>query len=486
MGDHADLCEVVDGDVNSLGGTGESGSKVETRVARRVCRKCRVSQDFIFGASSGLELPSKPMSKSVLPLDHNAVLRRMLYLSCGRSQLTPRNLQAWSVFLRGLGTANPQNERPNNARRPHEAAGGHYATSRRDIPEDGLEYKAESFSRSRHNSRSNGSRRSRGIVPFERNNDKLREILPESDDRSTVTPKELAAFRRLQALATAKSSEPAIEAADPEMPAPSHMKKTSPSRIRRTAGFSGLDALLDKSPAANTKSEKPGKAHEADSSKQDDLASSEEQERWKLKVNSIYGNTVSAIKAAHSDHQIWEILQREVFQPIKELDLDGPRIQLGGFPLADPEEMLDSEVVRLDPIDIIGANFANILRDAAEVLRTSFPNSPIQWSLIAELRRLGPTCFALGVTTDLYNFALEHVLLQDSNLSAGLDILDEMDREVIEPNVQTMEILGKVVKQAKAISDGHYGSAAKAVWSTERNQVALTEFRYRVKTSKGS
>lgn len=191
-----------------------------------------------------------------------------------------------------------------------------------------------------------------------------------------------------------------------------------------------MDALLDNPPATSGRSGKAVKVKSMDSHVEAQLAASEEQERWKLKLNDVYEHTVSAIKNAHSDHQIWEILQRDVFLPITSLDLDGPRIKLEGFPTTDPEEMLDSEVVRLDPIETIGANFANILRDAAETLRTVFPNSPIQLSLIAELRRLGPTCFALGVTSDLYNFALEHVLLQDSNLSAGLDILDEMDREV--------------------------------------------------------
>ncbi|GAM85514.1 hypothetical protein ANO11243_035210 [Dothideomycetidae sp. 11243] len=423
-------------------------------------------------------------------------------LQCGYDALgsSARNLQAWRIHLRRLATSSAQQSRePSDAlvardqhnkvqavsehrREQGKSRFGKSQSAKSDWDDRTLGYGREEAKAS-----FKAATRRAGSIPFEN----FRHMVPQqriNPLESTVTRREGAAFRRLQDLKT-RSTSPA------ESPRPIVKRMAAPEPARRSTALSGLDDLLDsiegEAVGIPVTDNKPGKqAGKTNTAAQSQVTFPPEKKRagnpqlkerrkWRLNQNSAYRITAQEIKTADSDVQIWEILQKEVFKAVAELHLESPTMKLGDYPSDKMEQFFDLGVVLVDPLETIGSNFAHILSLAAEVLRTRFPTSPLQLSLIPELRKLGPTYFALGVTTDLYNHALEHALKQEQDLPGGLDILDEMDREVIEPNRKTLDVLSAVVHQARLISRGEYGQAVRMLWQTERNRTALKEFKYR-------
>ncbi|KAF2152751.1 hypothetical protein K461DRAFT_278999 [Myriangium duriaei CBS 260.36] len=404
----------------------------------------------------------------------------MLQSGCDRIGASARCLQSWQIHLRRLATAaehyqdRPHSNTPTTRQRRGRAADIYRGAS----PVRGdAGHPSFAITRTPVDSSFNDSQyRPRASIPFEN----FRHVLPQQTGtdalNTTVTRREGRAFKKLQDL---RSHPSAFSETPTSRPPPSNQRLPV-----RSSSASALDHLLD-----SIQAEASGAARATSvkrSSEPDRVDSSSVQRRhemdpelakrpeWRLDDNNAYSKTVLDIQSADSDLEIWQILQRDVFKPAAQLHLDGPSEQVADFPT------IHSGSVQVDALRTIGTSFAQILIVAAEALKKSFPTSPVQTSLIPELRKLGPSYFALGVTTELYNYALSHAIKQDQDLSAGLDILDEMDREVIEPNEKTLEILRYITQQARRTNKGEFGHGVRLLWQTERNRTALKEFRHRM------
>jgi hypothetical protein len=336
------------------------------------------------------------------------------------------------------------------------------------------------------------------------------------DQSSTITRREGAAFKKLQELATGSS----------KLQQHAAIKITLPDgrKIRTRTAPSQLDAILDamkleggmarpirsnKSRASSPNSAKKMAKAESDVSangeggpdliterlgtlaaeghdKGDDdvnphgMSRSEvdwTRHQWKRQEFNLKKFVCGQIQLANSDVELWQILQTRVFARMKALGLNEGAPIFEGYPdpRMDPQAWRTLQKPNSDPLEIVGRHFLAELHIAADTLRRNFPTSLYQLALIPELRSMGPAYFALGASADLYNAALEHLVVQDENMAGALDLLNEMEREVIEPNRRSVEVLTRILEHQKAIEDGSYGQAVKMVWSTEQNENILRD-----------
>jgi len=280
-------------------------------------------------------------------------------------------------------------------------------------------------------------------VPFEG----LDHIFRPRDDFSnrSMTRKENATFRRLKDMTSASRI---INQEQPVLSSAEVRKHNAPS--------SALDRLLDM--ARIEDHEKNRKLAIETASTENSYSNDALNKVSPDELKQEHIRICKSISEATSDLEIWNILQRDVFRPIREYKL----------------ELLPS--IKTDTnIHLIGQQFANVLTLAASNLHFKFPTSSVQLSILSAVQAIGPTATVLGVSTELYNHALEYTLVQNEDLSRGLVLLQDMDRQAIEPDESTVEILQKTLHNIKRVLSGVYGQAAVAVWQMERNRITRRE-----------
>ncbi|PNS14361.1 hypothetical protein CAC42_6874 [Sphaceloma murrayae] len=324
-----------------------------------------------------------------------------------------------------------------------------------------------------------GSRRpsqqsSGGNVPFEG-----LDVSGHQEETSTLTRREKLALFKLRQIPVAQKSTsqptPVAPIANPAQPIP----PPKPTSI--------LDRLLDDVKAAEkntgiapSKLEKtiprtphgPGihkfvaqvKSQRGNSRKQRD-----EQHRQILEK----------IERCQTDHDVYKVLQDEIFKPFADMHLDD---STDTMPIAIPSGSQSDQTAREHPtMRTFGDQFAIQLQTAARVLRKRFPTSGVVLTIIPQLHKFGPTAFALGSSTELYNCALEQVAIQDEDFVGTLDLLQEMEREVIDPDQETLDILSRHRQFAKAIRKSTYGQATQVVMATDRNFSTLRDIKARMR-----
>ncbi|KAF2650937.1 hypothetical protein K491DRAFT_782222 [Lophiostoma macrostomum CBS 122681] len=220
----------------------------------------------------------------------------------------------------------------------------------------------------------------------------------------------------------------------------------------------------------------------------------------------------SLMEAATTDMELWQVLEREVFDPIREMKLDEeqkkPRPQTAqkrskkkdttaegllasasasastssssSPPQAagdesqdtpstsDPQQptSADLDKHRRDP-RIAFPNFPAHLIFLARLLRASYPTSPLPFSLLPSLKSLGRAPYALGATTTLYNLIIGTAWTQYTSYSYIDELLTDMDNGGIEFNLATLTLLDEVLGEWKSLRRGAFGKTAWSIWHME-------------------
>lgn len=274
---------------------------------------------------------------------------------------------------------------------------------------------------------------------------------------------------------TLKKLEEGIAPTQAGIPEPS----TQSQRLLSSRPTSILDRLLDKAKARDQRSmqaplppsrlQKPSNQSEWESLVEKVKTQREEaRDRQFEKLKT----TLRKLNSAGSDLAVWNVLQEDVFKPVADMHLDDPVMMNKG-----QREVASgvSHLARRSTMRSVGNTFSGQLRKAATVLRSEFPTSPVLLNIIPELHRLGPTAFALGASTELYNDVLEQLAVQNQDLAGTVELLNEMDREVIEPNHRTLHIISTLKTFIKRVRQGAYGHAVRTVMATERNFATIRE-----------
>lgn len=282
--------------------------------------------------------------------------------------------------------------------------------------------------------------------------------IPSTAD-STLTESEKRTFERLHGL---------IAKPQPQVPARKALKRD------RQDVTSQLDAILDDAmrdvsgmgegaPSPFNASKQSSRLSQAKALAKNDKISVRERQK------NEFDRIAAMISAAETDMEVWGILQDQIFPPVKALNLEEPVLESKkqGPGKTKQEERIEMAVV--------GHIFPDLLLRVARRLRHDYPSSPLLLSIIPELRAAGPTAFALGATTDLYNESLTYLGDREQDISAVLDLLNEMERDVVEPDRTTLAILYRAIGLTRKLQKGAYGGAVKSVWTTDRKRRAFAE-----------
>ncbi|KXT18781.1 hypothetical protein AC579_8247 [Pseudocercospora musae] len=154
---------------------------------------------------------------------------------------------------------------------------------------------------------------------------------------------------------------------------------------------------------------------------------------------------------AQTDVELFQVLESEVFSRVRGLGTDGP-----------------SDSAKY-------ADLPALLRHYVSLIEKHFSGSPLGLVLLPELRKLGPSAFALCASTGLYNQHMRMLWQKYTDVDGIVDILAEMDKEVFSFNDDTLELLDQMFVQADAARRGHLGPGRRALWSTDRKERALVK-----------
>ncbi|KAK0356136.1 hypothetical protein LTR94_005625 [Friedmanniomyces endolithicus] len=321
------------------------------------------------------------------------------------------------------------------------------------------------------------------IAPRGRSNGDAVELIagrdPDSD--STITPREKKVFEKLLALSRDNAASTASE----------HGKPRPAKSVRNL----GLDAVLDP-PRANIKArERPPPqfpaalrplAEEArDKQRASRPARATERDGVKDKVIlADLSRTNALLDDAPSDLDLWQTLQTHLLARVAVLELDGPpktpRLQAAVHSYRNLPTQTRAKRAPTKPVsdlDLLTANLPQNLVHYLSLNTTHFPTSLLPINLLPTLHSLGPTAFALGATTQLYNahLALLH-RHYPANISAMNNVLAEMDRQVYAFDDETLEIVDGALRMAARFKYGHSGPGPRSLVGmegVERDVVAL-------------
>lgn len=161
--------------------------------------------------------------------------------------------------------------------------------------------------------------------------------------------------------------------------------------------------------------------------------------------------------AARTDVELWRKLEDHLFTPIAALNLDSNTYSALAPSFSNPQGRRG-----------LMAMFPRRLVTAASILRSDFSTSNLILSLLPRLRSLGPSAYALGATPKLYNQIMAFQFERYTDLDGMSELLREMEKEFIEPNTVTLQLLDYVMAFGKGVQMGRYGMALKTVWATEK------------------
>lgn len=162
--------------------------------------------------------------------------------------------------------------------------------------------------------------------------------------------------------------------------------------------------------------------------------------------------TVEKMDAAQTDTELWKVLETEVFILVKSLK----------------DKMRNKEDTVFPASVLLSKNYSHYCLIALRLLRRKFPTSQYALSLLPAIKKLGPVSYVLGASSSLYNELLLLNWTQYTDLDGMADLLEEMRKQGVEVDGETVKILHAVARdRSKALSDHSELEAdqvAKAWW----------------------
>lgn len=174
------------------------------------------------------------------------------------------------------------------------------------------------------------------------------------------------------------------------------------------------------------------------------------------------------LKRADTDIDFWNILRKEVFAPINvlKLDDDAKRTPKGNEAgrWNDPKPPDRETVMR---------NFPHLLVHASQNLYYRFPASALGLCIIPEIQNMGPSAYALGASAKLFNHTMALHFQKYTDPEFVIELLEEMERQFIEPDLETSRLLSNMTYTRKKVSRGEYGEAVRTLWETDTLKKSL-------------
>lgn len=178
-----------------------------------------------------------------------------------------------------------------------------------------------------------------------------------------------------------------------------------------------------------------------------------------------YMTSVKALLSfAETDIEAWKVLDERVFQKLRELGLDS-------------EERARDESSRQHELNTMTEALPELLLHFVKIINTPWPASVYGLHVLPTLRKIGPSAFVLGATTDLFNEHMRILYRRYTDVDGVVQILSEMDKEVYEYNSGTKDLIRSIFQHTSAAVKGQLGPGLQAFWSTDRKTRALEKLR---------
>lgn len=194
-----------------------------------------------------------------------------------------------------------------------------------------------------------------------------------------------------------------------------------------------------------------------------------------------YNRVEGLLCAAKTDVELWNVLEREVFSIIRELDLDGAaantemkgkgakRNSRRATPILKPTtEDICEEIDHASGLAIIGPNYPSFLVIAVRQLRQEFPSSSLSLTILPTVKDLGRGSYVLGASTVLYNELISLAWLTYADLECIEELLQDMDNSGVDFDGNTLELLESIHDEARKACMGRFGATVAAVWEMDR------------------
>lgn len=198
-------------------------------------------------------------------------------------------------------------------------------------------------------------------------------------------------------------------------------------------------------------------AMEDDAGTQEDGTSSgtQQHEASSKELDSIK----SEMDNAQTDTALWAVLQDRVFKTIRQLPESSNPTQSGH----------DFQILT----QILPQSLLHFMKS----IRSSFPGSSLGLVLLPTLKKLGPSAFALGASTELFNEHMWLLYQHYADLDGVAETLSEMDKNVYEFDAGTKDLINTILKDGHRARVNAYGPGMQALWSTDRKTRGLEKLR---------
>ncbi|QIW99828.1 hypothetical protein AMS68_005346 [Peltaster fructicola] len=207
------------------------------------------------------------------------------------------------------------------------------------------------------------------------------------------------------------------------------------------------------------------------SSNEDRQAAQQTSDASHGKAAGAVRRVASLLKDAQTDLRMWEILHEEAIRPVLDMKLDASDGN-------DPADLAP------EVIEHFSQAFPRLLVSYQDVLQEAFPSSQYALAVLPYLRSLGPSTFALGVSTSLYNHHLRSLYDQRTDLRAMIETLSEMHENVFDFDSTTLAIVERALRNASRAIQQPFYSPRNCFWSARLRKDAVEELEAWVGTIK--
>jgi hypothetical protein len=174
------------------------------------------------------------------------------------------------------------------------------------------------------------------------------------------------------------------------------------------------------------------------------------------------------LKSAQTDRQLWQILEREVFDQLRKLDLDETNSSKKERSKANtPKIKSKSAANSIVDTRVLFPNYPHHLLTAVSTLRTHFPASPLALTILPTIKSLGRSSYALGATPKLYKYLLRTAWIQQSSYAMMDTLLTDMETNIVEFDAEILEVLDAVIKEHDTAKNGQLGREMQMVYGME-------------------
>lgn len=147
--------------------------------------------------------------------------------------------------------------------------------------------------------------------------------------------------------------------------------------------------------------------------------------------------TVKKMEAAKTDIELWKVLDTEVFTLLKSIK----------------DKMRNKDDTVFSASVLLSKNYSHYCLIALRLFRCKFPTSQYALSLLPAIKKFGPVSYVLGASSSLYNELLILKWTQYTDLDGMADLLEEMRKQGVEIDGDTIKILHAVARdRSKALS----------------------------------